>query len=127
MAASVMPSPTIATTAWAYSHAMMRMSLRRSFVVPTPAQAAAYPYTTQERQIIEMWNAKIMRGTGRQVADELDRRQARTGADELMLLNLGHAPEAIHRSTELIADAYHMPTLTTHDEPLAAAGARPDH
>jgi hypothetical protein len=27
-----------------------------------------------------------------------------------MLINLGHTPEAIYRSTELIADAYGLPS-----------------
>jgi luciferase family oxidoreductase group 1 len=95
--------------AWAYSHAMMRMSQRKSFVVPSPKEAEAYPYAPAERQIIAMWNAKIMSGTGEQVAKKLNALQQRVQADELMLLNLGHAPQAIRRSVELIADAYAMP------------------
>lgn len=58
---------------------------------------------------MDMWNAKTMSGTGEQVAAQLTLWQQRTQADELMILNLGHRPEAIHRSTELIADAYGMP------------------
>ncbi|WP_343039456.1 LLM class flavin-dependent oxidoreductase [Microvirga makkahensis] len=95
--------------AWAYSHAMMRMSQRRSFVVPTPEEAETYPYSPSEREMIEMWNAKIMSGTGAQVVEQLNAWQRRLGADELMLLNLGHSPAAILRSTEIIADAYGMP------------------
>ncbi|NTE56108.1 LLM class flavin-dependent oxidoreductase [Agrobacterium tumefaciens] len=94
---------------WAYSHAMMRMSQGKSFVVPTPENAEAYSYTAQERQIISMWDAKTMKGTGEQVAEQLNARQKHTNADEMMILNLGHTPLAIHRSTELIADAYDMP------------------
>jgi hypothetical protein len=88
---------------------MMRMSRRKSFVVPTPEEAETYPYSPAERDIIEMWNAKIMRGTGEQVVAQLNAWQKRISADELMVLNLGHSPDAIHRSTELIADAYGMP------------------
>ncbi|MCH8686509.1 LLM class flavin-dependent oxidoreductase [Pedomonas mirosovicensis] len=95
--------------AWAYSHSMMRMSQRKSFVVPTPEEAEAYPYSSAERDIIEMWNAKIMSGTGEQVVEQLNAWQQRLEADELMVLNLGHSPDAIYRSTELIADAYGMP------------------
>lgn len=96
---------------WAYSHAMMRMSQGKSFVVPTPEQAEAYAYTERERQIIEMWNAKTIIGTGEQVVEMLNARQKHTAADEIMILNLGHTPSAIHRSTELIADAYGMPEV----------------
>lgn len=94
---------------WAYSHAMMRMSQGKSFVVPTPEYAEGYSYTRQERQIIDMWDAKTMIGTGEQVVEKLNARQKHTGADEMMILNLGHTPSAIHRSTELIANAYGLP------------------
>lgn len=94
---------------WAYSHAMMRMSQGKSFVVPTPENAEAYSYTQQELQIISMWDAKTMKGVGAQVVEQLNARQKHTGADEMMILNLGHTPTAIHRSVELIADAYDMP------------------
>lgn len=95
--------------AWAYSHAMMRMSTGRSFVVPSAEEAERYAYSAREQQLMNMWNAKTMSGTGEQVAAQLTLWQQRTQADELMILNLGHLPEAIHRSTELIADAYGMP------------------
>lgn len=90
---------------------MMRMSYGKSFVVPTPdeAEAYAYAYTEQERRVVAMWDAKTMIGTGEQVAAQLNARQQQTQADEMMILNLGHTPSAIHRSTELIADAYGMP------------------
>ncbi len=95
--------------AWAYSHAMMRMSTRRPFVVPTAHEAEVYDYSPAESRIMDMWNAKIMCGTGRQVVDRLNAWQQRLNANELMILNLGHSPQAIYRSTELIADAYGMP------------------
>lgn len=95
--------------AWAYSHAMMRMTTRRSFVVPTPEEAAAYEYSPTELRIMNMWNDKIMSGTGEQVREKLDEWQNKVEANELMILNLGHSQKAIYRSTELIADAYGLP------------------
>lgn len=95
--------------AWAYSHAMMRMSTSRSFVVPTPEEAEAYGYSPTEERIMHIWNAKIMSGTGQQVVGKLGAWQQRMNADELMILNLGHSQGAIYRSTELIADAWGMP------------------
>jgi alkanesulfonate monooxygenase SsuD/methylene tetrahydromethanopterin reductase-like flavin-dependent oxidoreductase (luciferase family) len=95
--------------AWAYAHNMMRMSFGQSFVVPTPEEAESYPYSAGEQRIIEMWDAKIMSGTAHQVVEKLGAWQQRIRADELMILNLGHSPAAIYRSTELIADAYDMP------------------
>jgi len=55
---------------------------------------------------IEMWNTKIMSRTRGQVVEKLNAWQRRLGAAEVMLLNLGDSPAAIHRSTEIIADAY---------------------
>ena len=95
--------------AWAYSHAMMRMTKGLSFVVPTPLDAETYDYSLREARAIEMWNAKIMSGTGEQVVNKLAVWQHYVDADELMILNLGHSQQAIYRSAELIADAYGMP------------------
>lgn len=95
--------------AWAYSHAMMRMSTRRSFVVPTAEEAETYDYSPRELHIMEMWNAKTLSGTGSQVVERLSAWQQQLDADELMVLNLGHSPKAIYRSTELIADAFGLP------------------
>lgn len=95
--------------AWAYSHAMMRMIMRRSFVIPTPEEIATYMYSPTEFHLMKMWDAKIMKGTGEDVIQKLNVWQERIHADELMILNLGHSPEAIYRSVELIADAYGLP------------------
>lgn len=95
--------------AWAYSHAMMRMTTRRSFVVPTPQEAQEYDYSPTEERVMQMWNAKIMSGTGEGVVEKLGAWQRRLNADELMILNLGHSQRAIYRSAELIADAWGMP------------------
>ncbi|HBO2506620.1 TPA: LLM class flavin-dependent oxidoreductase [Pseudomonas aeruginosa] len=100
--------------AWAYSHAMMRMSTSRSFVVPTPEEAEQYSYSEAERHIMQMWEAKIMRGTGNQVVEKLGAWHKRISPDELMILNLGHSQQAIYRSTELIADAFGLPEDVTH-------------
>ena len=58
---------------------------------------------------MQMWDAKIMSGTGEQVVQKLGTWQDRVQADELMILNLGHSQPAIYRSAELIADAYGFP------------------
>lgn len=100
--------------AWAYSHAMMRMSTGRSFVVPTPEEARDYDYSMSELRLMNMWNAKIMSGTGQQVTRQLGEWHKRVNSDEIMLLNLGYSQKSIYRSTEIIADAWNMP-LNTDD------------
>jgi len=77
--------------------------------MPTPQEAETYDYSPIEKRVMQMWDAKIMSGTGEQVVDKLAAWQQRVNADELMILNLGHSQQAIYRSTELIANAYGMP------------------
>lgn len=95
--------------AWSYAHGMMRMMMRKSFVVPTPKEAKEYNYTALELRILKQWYSKIMCGTGEQVVNQINSWQQRINVDEIMVINLGHTPSAIYRSTELIADAYGLP------------------
>src|SRR3546814_14679265 len=85
------------------------MSTRRPVVVPAAKESESYDCSSTESGITDMWNAKIMSGTGAQVVEKLNTWQQRVNDDELMILNLGHSPQAIYRSTELIADAYGLP------------------
>lgn len=94
-----------------YSHSMMRMMKGQSFVVPSPEELAKFPYSAQERHIMEGWRNKMLYGTGEAVVQSLNQVQKQSGADELMVVNLGHSPEGMLRSAELIADAYQMPNL----------------
>ncbi|MEU3727494.1 LLM class flavin-dependent oxidoreductase [Streptomyces sp. NPDC031705] len=52
---------------------------------PTPAQAAAHPFTEQERQALAGFRAQQAVGTPETVVRRLARLAAETGADELML------------------------------------------
>ena len=95
--------------AWAYSHAMMRMSSLRSFVVPTAKEAADYHYSPMESSLMDMWSRKILCGTPNQVVAKIVGWQHKINANEIMVLNLGHSLEAIHRSAQLIADGFGLP------------------
>lgn len=95
--------------AWAYSHAMMRMSSLRSFVVPTAKEAADYHYSPTESSLMDMWNRKILHGTSDEVVAKIMVWQQKISANEIMVLNLGHSHEAIYRSAELIADGFGLP------------------
>ncbi|THA81819.1 LLM class flavin-dependent oxidoreductase [Streptomyces sp. A0592] len=89
---------------------MLRLRTGRPGLVPTPEEAAAYPYTPLEREFVDGWLANIVHGTPDAVADGLDGLAKRTGADELMLTANAHSGAARLRSYGLIADAYGMPT-----------------
>ncbi|MFE6908226.1 LLM class flavin-dependent oxidoreductase [Streptomyces erythrochromogenes] len=88
---------------------MLRLRTGRPGLVPTPEEAAAYPYTPLEREFVDGWLANIVHGTPGVVADGLDGLVKRTGADELMLTANAHSGAARLRSYELVADAYGMP------------------
>lgn len=96
-----------------FAHSMMRMMYRNSYVLPSPEEVEAYPYDDFELRTINAWHEKVLYGTPEQVVKKLNHYQEASQEDELMVLNLGHSPAAIHRSAELIADAYGMPDLTT--------------
>ncbi|MER7733698.1 LLM class flavin-dependent oxidoreductase [Streptomyces erythrochromogenes] len=88
---------------------MLRLRTGRPGLVPTPEEAAAYPYTPLEREFVDGWLANIVHGTPGAVADGLDGLAKRTGADELMLTANAHSGAARLRSYGLVADAYGMP------------------
>lgn len=94
-----------------YAHSMMRMMKGQSYVMPSPKELATYPYNSQDKYMMESWRSKMIYGTGEMVADGLNKVQKLSGADELMLVNLGHSPAKMVHSAKLIADAYQMPEL----------------
>jgi luciferase family oxidoreductase group 1 len=106
-----------------FAHSMMRMMYRKSYLVPSPQEVEAYPYDASELQIVDAWNDKVLHGTASQVVEKINRFQAKTGADEMMVGNLGHSPAAILRSAELIADAYEMQAIA--NSPLTSAREHP--
>ncbi|MFF5444496.1 LLM class flavin-dependent oxidoreductase [Streptomyces sp. NPDC012888] len=89
--------------------AMLRLRTGRPGLVPTPEEAAAYPYSPAEREFVEGRLADVVHGTADEVRAGLDALVARTGADELMLTANAHGGAARLRSYELVADAYGMP------------------
>lgn len=94
-----------------FSHSMLRMMKGESYVIPSPDELKNYHYTEQERYVLESWNQKMIQGTADQVVRGLNEFQKISGANELMIANLGYSPEGILHSAELIADAYNMPDL----------------
>ncbi|MCY0929772.1 LLM class flavin-dependent oxidoreductase [Streptomyces sp. H27-H1] len=88
---------------------MLRLRSGRPGLVPTPEEAAAYPYTPLEREFVDDRLASVVHGTPDEVRAGLDDLAKLTGADELMLTANAHSGEARLRSYGLVADAYGMP------------------
>jgi luciferase family oxidoreductase group 1 len=89
--------------------AMLRMFQRKPYSLLPPEEVEAYPATLQEQQILDMYTRRFLNGTGADVAAALERLQARTGVDEVMLVVMGHSGPAQARTLELIADHYCLP------------------
>ncbi|QES48404.1 alkanal monooxygenase [Streptomyces venezuelae] len=88
---------------------MLRLRTGRPGLIPTPEEAAGYPFTAAEREFVDGWLANVVHGTPEEVRAGLDALAARTGADELMLTANAHGGAARLRSYALVADAYGMP------------------
>ncbi|MGW0552235.1 LLM class flavin-dependent oxidoreductase [Streptomyces altiplanensis] len=97
--------------AHAFSHAMLRMFTGRPFLIPTPKEAVALytAATSAEREAVDAWMSRIVHGTADHVTDGINRVQAATAADEIILAPQAHSLDALTRSAQLIADAYDMP------------------
>ncbi|MFD9130414.1 LLM class flavin-dependent oxidoreductase [Kitasatospora sp. NPDC059571] len=86
--------------------AMLRLRQGRPGAIPTPDEAAAYPYTEAEADFLSAWLGNVVYGSPNEVADGLEALRKRVGADELMVTSHIHGHEARHRSYRLIAEAY---------------------
>jgi luciferase family oxidoreductase group 1 len=79
--------------------------------LPTPEEAAAYPYTPQERAVAAGFRALQLIGTPARVRAEIDALVAETGADEVMINTVVHDHAARLRSYELLAGEFGLEEL----------------
>jgi len=73
---------------------------------PTPEEAAAYPYSPMDRQLIEGHRRLQFIGTAERVSRDLQAFGEKTGASELMIATFTHSHETRARSLELLASAW---------------------
>jgi luciferase family oxidoreductase group 1 len=90
--------------------AMLRMFQRKPYSLLPPEEVEAYPASLQEQQVLETYIHHYLNGTGPEVAAGLERLHARTGADEVMLVVMGHSRQVQARTVELLADHYGLPS-----------------
>jgi luciferase family oxidoreductase group 1 len=110
-AVSVVCAPTEEEARWlAGPSGLSTLHLRtgRLGPVPTPEEAAAYPYTDQERRIVEATQATHLIGDALSVCEGLRELQARTGADELMLSTRVHSFDARVQSLTLVSTEWSL-------------------
>jgi luciferase family oxidoreductase group 1 len=92
------------------SAALLMLRLRHGVTgpVPTPEEAAGYPYTREEREFVDPERSTMVLGDAAKVRKELSELLARTGADELMLTGMVYDRAARYHSYELIAREHGM-------------------
>ena len=83
--------------------AMVRLMQNRPGPLPTPEEAAAHPWTEQERELAAGRRRFVSVGTPDQVVEDLERRRAYADADELIITTHVHDPEERRLSYELIS------------------------
>lgn len=73
--------------------------------IPTPEEAAEYPYTPVDRSVIQGYRALAYIGSPDRIRNQIQELAEDTQADEIMVSTLVHDPEARLRSYELVAEA----------------------
>ncbi|MGQ0481043.1 MAG: LLM class flavin-dependent oxidoreductase [Pseudonocardia sp.] len=82
----------------------LQLRLGKPGRVPTPEEAAAYPYSEQERRFVDDRLASQIIGGPQTVAKGIAALMEATRADELMITTLVHDPADRLRSVELVHD-----------------------
>jgi luciferase family oxidoreductase group 1 len=85
---------------------MLRLRSGRPSPLPSPEEAAAYPWSDGERAAVEEWAGLVSVGTPDQVAADLARRATSAGADELIITTNIHSPAERRHSYDLLATAW---------------------
>jgi luciferase family oxidoreductase group 1 len=85
----------------------------RPGLLPTPEEAAAYPYTDFDRAVLADRQASQIVGGPDTVRKGVEELVAATGADELMVTTMVHDPAARLRSYELLAGLWSPATDDT--------------
>ena len=73
--------------------------------LPSPAEAAAHPWTPAERAVAQAGRSRHFVGRPERVAGQVRESAAATGATEIMVTSMIHDPAARRRSYELLAAA----------------------
>ena len=84
--------------------AFLRLRSGRPGRFPTPEEAEAFHPTPAEKEMIRAWSGSRIVGDPATVLDQLAALVDHTGADEVMVTTMVHAPADRLRSYELVAD-----------------------
>jgi luciferase family oxidoreductase group 1 len=85
---------------------MLRLRSGRTGLLPSPEEAANYPYTAAERFQVEAYRSHLVAGSAPEVFERLQELIRQTAADELMVTTIVHDHAARLHSYELLAEQY---------------------
>lgn len=85
--------------------AWVRLQKGQFGALPSPEEAAAYPYTPQEQAVVRSYRALNHVGSAETVAAALAKLAEESGADEVIVTSMIHSHEERLRSYELLAGA----------------------
>jgi luciferase family oxidoreductase group 1 len=74
--------------------------------LPSPDEARSYPYTPQDRAVVESYRALQFIGTPEQLRERIAAAARESGADEVMIVSNLYSHAARMRSYELLAEAF---------------------
>ena len=73
---------------------------------PCIEEATNYPYSPEERQIVEMNRERSFVGSPAKIRERLTRLADQAGVDEIMITTMTHEHADRRRSYELVAEAF---------------------
>ena len=85
---------------------VVRLLTGRPIAFPPPEEALDYPYTDQEKALLENIEARSTVGTPDVVKNKLTALAERHGAEELVIVTITYDAKSRTRSYELLADAF---------------------
>jgi luciferase family oxidoreductase group 1 len=93
---------------------LLRFRQGRMGRFPSQAEAAAYPYTPEEREIIQANRARSIIGSPRRVRERILGLAEQAKVEEIMITTMTHDHQDRRRSYELLAEAFSLsPTRQT--------------
>ncbi|HUA01255.1 MAG TPA: LLM class flavin-dependent oxidoreductase [Candidatus Aquilonibacter sp.] len=87
---------------------LLRFRQGRSARFPSVAEATDYPYTPEERHVVELSSGRFFAGSPGRVRKHLSDLADRAGVSEIMITTMTHEHADRRRSYELLAEAFSL-------------------
>jgi luciferase family oxidoreductase group 1 len=102
---------------------LLRFRQGKSARFPSAEEAAEYPYTPEDREVIRYNRQRTFVGSPETVRSRLSELASQAGVEEIMVTTMTHGHAARRRSYELLAQAFNLQRQARAD---SASSPRPD-